>query len=68
MAGIKQRDDLLGLQTLARALDSKQAKTSFGKLPLSVEKSQPMYGFSQAKRDQEKLYMGELTKFNNTGT
>lgn len=36
---------ILGLTALAQALDSKQAKTSFGKLPLSVEKSQPLFGF-----------------------
>jgi len=37
-------------------------------LPLSVEKSEPIFGFTQAKRDdQEKLFMGELTKFSNTG-
>lgn len=34
-----------GLTALAQALDSKQAKTSFGKLPLSVEKSNPVFGF-----------------------
>jgi len=32
---------LLGLTALAQALDSKQARTSFGKLPLSDEKSMP---------------------------
>jgi hypothetical protein len=37
-------------------------------LPLSVEKSQPLYGFPQAKRDDgAKVYMGELTKLNNAG-
>ena len=53
---------------MAQALDSKQAKTSFGKLPLSIEKSEPIFGFPQAKRDDnEKVYMGELTKTANTG-
>jgi hypothetical protein len=47
-------------------LDSKTARTSFGKLPLSDEKSQPVFGFTQAKRDEsEKLYLGEITKTNN---
>jgi hypothetical protein len=33
---------------------------------LSDEISQPVYGFTQAKRDEgEKQYMGELTKTNN---
>jgi hypothetical protein len=53
---------------LALALDSKQAKTSFGKLPLSDEKSQPVFGFPQAKRDDaDKMFMGELTKQNGAG-
>ena len=33
-----------GLTALAAALDSKQAHTSFGKLPLSVEKTAPNFG------------------------
>lgn len=58
----------VGLTALALALDSKQARTSFGKLPLSDEKSMPVFGFPQAKRDdQEKIYMGELTKTSNAG-
>lgn len=58
----------IGLTALAQALDSKQAKTSFGKLPLSVEKSQPVFGFPQAKRDDgEKIFMGELTKQSGAG-
>jgi len=56
------------LTALAQALDSKQARTSFGKLPLSVEKSNPLFGFPQAKRDDvAKIYLGELTKLNNAG-
>jgi hypothetical protein len=52
----------LGLNQLAIALDSKQARTSFGKLPLSVEKTAPAYGFSVGKReDQAKVFIGELT-------
>jgi len=37
-------------------------------LPLSVEQSQPIFGFTQAKRDDgEKVFMGELTKLSNAG-
>jgi len=47
-------------------LDSKQAKTSFGKLPLSDEKSNPVFGFPQAKRDEaDKLFLGEVTLTSN---
>lgn len=53
---------------LAQALDSKTAHTSFGKLPLSVEKSEPAYRIPKAaKAEIEKCYMGELTKNNNIG-
>lgn len=35
---------------------------------MSVEKSNPLYGFPQAKRDDgHKVFMGELTKLNNAG-
>ena len=58
----------LGLTALAQALDSKQAHTSFGKLPLSVERTNPAYQCPKAKRDDgEKLFMGELTKTDNAG-
>ena len=51
---------------MALQLDSKQAKTSFGKLPLSMEKSNPVFGFPLAKRDEgEKLFLGDVTKNNN---
>ena len=56
----------IALTSLALQLDSKQAKTSFGKLPLSCEKSNPIFGFTQAKRDEaEKLFLGDVTKNNN---
>lgn len=56
----------LELTALSMQLDSKTAKTSFGKIPLSDEKSQPVYGFTQARRvESDKLYMGELTKTSN---
>jgi hypothetical protein len=35
-----------GLTALSAALDSKQAHTSFGKLPLSIEKTSASYGKS----------------------
>jgi hypothetical protein len=58
----------IGLTALAQALDSKQAHTSFGKLPLSNEATAPNYNFPKAKRDEgQKLYIGELTKIENTG-
>ena len=57
-----------GLTALAQALDSKQAHTSFGKLPMSVEKTAPAYRVPQAKRDEAaKLFLGELTKTDNAG-
>lgn len=37
---------LIGLTALQTALDCKQAHTSFGKLPLSVEKSKPLFSKS----------------------
>lgn len=56
------------LSALADALDSKQAHTSFGKLPLSTEANAKNYSFPIAKReDQEKVYLGELTKLENVG-
>jgi len=56
----------VALTSLALQLDSKTAKTSFGKLPLSDEKSNPVFGFTQAKRDEaEKLFLGDVTKNNN---
>jgi hypothetical protein len=68
MAGELLLFKLIGLSALAKALDSKQARTSFGKLPLSVEKTQPIFGFPQAKRGEtDKIYMGELTKLSNAG-
>jgi len=58
----------VGLTELARALDSKQAHTSFGRLPLSTEPTAAAYNFPKAKRDEiGKLYMGELSKKNNAG-
>lgn len=58
----------IGLTALAQALDSRQAHTSFGKLPLSVEKTSEAYQFPKAKRDEAaKLFLGELTKTDNAG-
>ena len=53
---------------MAQALDSKQAHTSFGKLPLSTEKTSAAYQVPKAPRDNgAKLFMGELTKTDNAG-
>ena len=58
----------LDLTALAQALDSEQAHTSFGKLPLSTEKTAPNFGFSQANRwDGSKKFEAELTKAENIG-
>jgi len=42
--------DFAQLTKLARALDSKQARTSFGKLPLSREKTAENYSFGKSNR------------------
>jgi hypothetical protein len=53
---------------MSKALDSKMGHTSFGKMPLSVEKTQPNFGFGKASREtQSKTYIGELTKLENVG-
>ena len=53
---------LTGLNQLAIMLDSKQARTSFGKLPLSDEVTSPNFAFSKAKREEQaKVFLGELT-------
>jgi len=58
----------VGLTALAQALDSKQAHTSFGKLPLSTENTTAAYNFPKANRAEvSKLYMGELSKKANVG-
>ena len=70
-AGMRKAKPLTfaGLTALAQALDSKQARTSFGKLPLSHESSQPIYGVPNATRDaSQKLYMGaEMAKADAAG-
>ena len=58
----------LDLTALAQALDSEQGHTSFGKLPLSVEKTAGCYSFPVAKRDdQAKVFIQDLTKTENIG-
>jgi len=53
---------------MARALDSKQAHTSFGKLPLSDENTSPDFAFGKASREtQGKVFLGELTVQENVG-
>lgn len=60
--------DFAQLTKLARALDSKQAHTSFGKLPLSREKTTQNYSFGKSNRaGQEKVFLGDLTKQENMG-
>lgn len=56
------------LTALAQALDSEQAHTSFGKLPLSVERTAAQYSFTQANRwDGCKMFDNQLTKTENIG-
>ena len=48
------------------SLENKQAKTSFGRLPLSDEYSAPKYSFLKDKREtQQKIFQGELSKIEN---
>ena len=65
-AGMRKAKPLTfaGLTALAQALDSQQARTSFGKLPLSTEKTQPAYRVPKAHRDDgARLYQGaEMAK------
>lgn len=59
---------IVDLTALAQALDSEQAHTSFGKLPLSVEKTAAQFSFPQANRwDSSKVFVAELTKNENIG-
>jgi hypothetical protein len=56
----------LELTQLAHKLDSEQAHTSFGKLPLSYEATQANFSFTKSKRnDQAKVFVGELTALEN---
>ncbi len=56
----------LALQKLSHELDSKQAHTSFGKMPLSNEPTTASYAFKKARReDQAKVFLGELTVLEN---
>ena len=58
----------VGLNQLAIQLESKQARTSFGKLPLSDERSAPIPQFGKSKReDAAKVFIGELTVQENVG-
>ena len=59
---------MIDLTALAQALDSEQAHTSFGKLPLSTEQTAAKYGFPQADRwAASKIFVNELTKNENIG-
>lgn len=60
--------DFATLTKMAKALDSKQAHTSFGRLPLSCENTAADYAFGRASRDaQAKVFLGELTVQENLG-
>lgn len=51
---------LKGFDSIYKALDSKAAHTSFGNLPLSIEKTAPNFGFGTSKKnDADKVFMGE---------
>jgi hypothetical protein len=51
---------LKGFTQILMALDSEAAHTSFGKLPLSKEKSDPQYGFPTAKKGEaDKVFVSE---------
>lgn len=56
----------LELTQLAHKLDSEQAHTAFGKLPLSYEETAPNYAFKKSTREaQAKVFLGELTVLEN---
>lgn len=56
------------LTKMAKALDSKQGHTSFGRLPMSHEQTACDYAFGKASRDaQAKVFLGELTVQENLG-
>ena len=49
-----------GFDAIYRALDSKAAHTSFGNLPLSIEKTAPNFGFGKADKNKgDKIFMSE---------
>ena len=51
---------LKGFTAILMALDSETAHTSFGKLPLSKENSEPQYGFPGAKKEAaDKVFVSE---------
>ena len=66
---VRTRTNTTGYTAILQALDSEAAHTSFGNLPLSVEKSEPQYSFPQAKQaDGDKIFLGEdLAKTVNAG-
>ena len=51
---------------MANALNSKQAHSSFGKLPLDDEHTSPNYGFGTSTRAKaDNVYLGKLTEIAN---
>lgn len=53
-------------QKILLQLDSQAAHTSFGKLPLSTEKTAEQYGFPQAKKeDGAKIFINEDLAWTN---
>jgi|LauGreDrversion4_2_1035121.scaffolds.fasta_scaffold229020_2 hypothetical protein len=59
---VAQKPNLLELVKKAHELESKQAHTAFGKMPLSYEGTAPNYAFTKSRReDQAKVFLGDLT-------
>lgn len=51
---------LKGFDAIYKALDSKAAHTSFGNLPLSIEKTAPNFGFGTSDKNAgDKIFMSE---------
>ena len=65
---LRATDSDVDLTALAQALDSQQAHTSFGKLPLSVEKTAENFSFPKADRkNQDKVYISGLSEQERIG-
>jgi hypothetical protein len=48
---VAQKPNLLELVKKAHELESKQAHTAFGKMPLSYEGTAPNYAFTKSRRE-----------------
>ena len=65
---MKKQYDAATLHKMAMQLDNKITRTSFGKLPLSNERSAEDRSFQRAARDkQANLYQEGLSKVENIG-